>query len=153
MKIHETNRQNAIENITTKIKTLQLIAQGDHTTDSEIYYPKTIRQFNFWTTTTNPGDPLLPNLKRNANATLNQHPSLVAEIKALIEAIRKKSSTPLKNVKLNEKIMDHVRYIRTLEEYTATQKLQYVLLKEKMEAEVSRLNRIIAELKNQQRSN
>ncbi|MGO4367778.1 hypothetical protein [Pseudomonas sp. PAB10] len=151
MKTAEANKKRALENILLKIRALRSITTHESLKNKCEYYPKTIRQFNMWNTSKNSVQfcEKFPTIETNANATLQKHPNLIIEINTIFESARLKAveeGQQNKVSKLLEKIQAQQNYIKTLEEYTAAQKIQAVLTKEKLTEEIARLKRIIERL-------
>ena len=150
MNTADANREHALINIRKKIRALQMIATNtDHESSIQEYYPKTIRQFNLWDLKQNSEriQREFPQARKNANSTLTKYKHLIAEIKTIIAALQAKSTPVTKRKKTDETIKTQAEYIAALEDYTALQKLQLISLHETMTEEVSRLNRIIEQLK------
>ncbi|AZC46380.1 hypothetical protein PUP81_06385 [Pseudomonas chlororaphis] len=151
MKTAEANQKKALDNILLKITALRSITTHESLKNEREYYPKTVRQFNMWNASQNSVQfcERFPSLDANANATLNKYPNLIIEIKSIFESAKLgavEESQHIKTSKLLAKIQAQQNYINTLEEYTATQKVQSVLTKEKLTEEIARLNRIIERL-------
>ncbi|SDZ25563.1 hypothetical protein [Pseudomonas sp. NFIX28] len=151
MKTAEANQKRALENILLKITALRAITTHESLKNEREYYPKTIRQFNIWNASQNSMRfcEKFPSLDTNANATLNKYPDLIIELKSIFESAKLEAieeSQKKKTSKLLAKIQAQQNYINTLEEYTAAQKIQLILTKEKLTEEIARLNRIIERL-------
>ncbi|AUG04125.1 hypothetical protein CXQ81_27090 [Pseudomonas sp. 09C 129] len=151
MKAAEANQKRALKNILSKITALRAITTHESLKNEREYYPKTIRQFNMWNASQNSMQfcEKFPSLDTNANATLNKYPNLIVEIKSIFESAKLEVIEKTQNNKTSKllaKIQAQQNYIKTLEEYTAAQKIQLILTKEKLTEEIARLNRIIERL-------
>lgn len=88
---------------------------------SKEYFPKSIRQFNAWDLSKNTDGirKIFPDVKRNANDTLNKYPSVRLEISALIKSLLSisslKNGKPERLVEKQKKIVDLESYIALLE--------------------------------------
>lgn len=154
MKIHELNKQEALNNITLKLTILNDALKKPENLNLELY-PKTVRQFNFWESKQNSIElqKRYSLIKKNANSTLNKYPEVKAELITLLKLLtlaerrNEKKSKPEKVSRLKANIEELKKYILLLESYTATQKVELLRTKEHFEDETNKQNSIILELK------
>ncbi len=117
------------------------------------FYPKSVRQFNFWDLSENSicVREQNPNCARSANDTLNQYPHLRAQIETLIVAIRQRAeggATKLEKIKaLKERLAIYQEYSSVLERQLVILRLQNSEQEAGFRSEISRLQNILAEEK------
>lgn len=154
MKIHEFNKQEALNNMTLKLTILNDALKKPENPNLE-FYPKTVRQFNLWESKQNSIElnKRYGPIKKNANSTLNKYPEVKAELTTLLKLLtlaernKEKNSKPERISKLKANIEELKKYILLLESYTATQKVELLRTKEHFEGEINKQNSIIRELK------
>ncbi len=152
-----TNKLKALSRIESKIVLLDSWAATgvpDRPDGSgKEFYPKSVRQFNFWDLTENSicVRERNPNCARSANDTLNQYPHLRAQIETLIVAIRQREQggvTKLEKIKaLKERLTIHQEYSSVLERQLVILRLQSSDQETALRSEISRLQNILVEEK------
>ncbi len=120
--VADVNRDNARRNIVCKKNILEawarngipqvLVEESNQKGNIEMleYFPRSIRQFNFWDGTVNSQyvQSGFPTITRNANDTLRNHPVLREEVEMVIdaliarEAIQQNQSKPIRIKKLTD---------------------------------------------------
>lgn len=133
MKRGQTNKQAAIENIRNKLAILShwkadgIPVRADGPTE---YFPRTIRQFNGWDLSQNSrhiAERYL-SIKKNANDTLRNYPSTLAEVQTAISSLITLDKRPPKNVEriaiLKRSAAELKTYTKVLERELITHRLE-----------------------------
>ncbi|SMP77696.1 hypothetical protein [Noviherbaspirillum suwonense] len=111
-----TNESNARNNIVLKKNILDAWAKNGipHVPVEDVaasvaelqleYFPRTIRQFNFWDGSNNSEQirNVLPAITRNANDTLRRHPNLRNDVDEAIDAVKQREILQLSQVKFTK---------------------------------------------------
>jgi hypothetical protein len=157
----QINKQAALSNILLKRDILLSwkddgipSASGDiSNADYLEYFPKSIRQFNAWDLSKNSDvvRKLFPGVKRNANDTLNNYPSIRLEISGLLRSLRSLSSLkkgkPERLVDKQRQIDDSRSYITLLERELIQIRIERSDLVSQLKKIQSRDSSIVGELK------
>jgi hypothetical protein len=129
--ISEVNRERARRNIAVKVELLARVAKwldapvdlaNSISAERRLFdtdtFPKSLRQFNSWTSDALPSElaESVPNFQRNANATLNLHAPLYASAQTAINAVAKHrlllTRRPKKERSL-ERLVDRLHFATT----------------------------------------
>ncbi|EKN0216396.1 TPA: hypothetical protein ACGW3Z_001619 [Pseudomonas aeruginosa] len=117
------------------------------------YFPRSIRQFNAWDLSKNSDvvRNLFPGVKRNANDTLNNYPSIRLEISGLLRSLRSMSSLkrgkPERLVDKQKQIDESRSYISLLERELIQIRIERSDLVSQLKKVKSRDASIVGELK------